>query len=214
MFLGYQNNKIVAYTKYLLDPTFYIFDKVVETEDVYVLDGDEYVLYDDNYKAKQLELLRTEKLNEAVVKCSEKRYNQTFTVELQGQECEFDTTEQTQSDLQTAAIVTATGATYDNWVTNNGVVLNLTAEDIQSVFAVFFSLISPLYTKQLEYIEQINACETVEELEAIVINYDDEAVDPEEPTEEINEEQTEATEEVTEENSETETEEETEETEE
>ena len=176
MFLGYQNGKIKAYTETLLDPSFYNFDDVVETDEEYVLDGDEYVLNDDNYKKKQFELLRADKLNEAVFKCSEKRYSQTFTVELQEKICEFDTTEQTQSDLQTAAIVTSMGGTYDNWVTNNGVVLNLTAEDIQTVFGQFFALVSPLYTKQLEYIEQINACETAEEIEAIVIDYNAECI--------------------------------------
>lgn len=147
-----------------------------------MVDGEPAV--NPDYEAEQLQKAKELKLNEAVYKCSEKRYNQTFTVEIQEQECEFDTTEQTQSDLQTAAIVTANGGTYDNWVTNNGVVLNLTAEDIQTVFGQFFALVSPLYTKQLEYVEHINACETIEELENTVINYGEEETD----TEQVNEE--------------------------
>ena len=42
----------------------------------------------------------------------------------------FDTTDETQRDLQTAALVTATGITYDDWATNNGITLNLTNQDI------------------------------------------------------------------------------------
>ena len=134
-----------------------------------MVDGEPAV--NPEYDNEQFLLYQADKLNEAVFKCSEKRYSQTFTVELHKQECVFDTTEQTQSDLQTAAIVTSTGGTYNNWVTNNGVVLNLTAEDIQTVFGLFFALVSPLYTKQLEYVEQINSCETIEELEKIEISY-------------------------------------------
>lgn len=148
-----------------------------------LIDGEPVI--NPDYEREHFEEVKALKLKEAETKCTEKRYNQTFTVELQEQECEFDTTEQTQSDLQTAAIVTSSGGTYDNWVTNNGVVLNLTMQDVQTVFAQFFLLVSPLYTKQLEYIQQINACTTAEEVEAIIINYGDEA---EEPIEEVNEE--------------------------
>lgn len=182
MFLGYQNEKIKFYTKTPLDMVLYNLDKIEETDEEYILNGDEYVLKDEEWEHEHFEQVKALKLKEAETKCTEKRYNQTFTVELQEQECEFDTTEQTQSDLQTAAIVTSSGGTYDNWVTNNGVVLNLTMQDVQTVFAQFFSLVSPLYTKQLEYIQEINACTTAEEVENIVINYSDE------PIEETNEE--------------------------
>ncbi len=52
MYLGYQNDKIKFYTQTPLDPVLYNLDKVEETHDEYVLDGDEYVKNDDNYKAK------------------------------------------------------------------------------------------------------------------------------------------------------------------
>jgi len=153
-----------------------------------IVDGEPVI--NPDYEQEHFEQVKALKLKEAETKCTEKRYNQTFTVTLQEQDCEFDTTEQTQSDLQTAAIVTSSGGTYDNWVTNNGVVLNLTMQDVQTVFAQFFLLVSPLYTKQLEYIQQINACTTAEEIEAIVINYGDEPI--EEETDEENSEVEEA----------------------
>ena len=153
-----------------------------------IVDGEPVI--NPDYEREHFEQVRALKLKETETKCTEKRYSQTFTVELQEQECEFDTTEQTQSDLQTAAIVTSSGGTYDNWVTNNGVVLNLTMQDVQTVFAQFFLLVSPLYTKQLEYVQQINACTTAEEVETIVINYGDEPI--EEETDEENSEVEEA----------------------
>ena len=53
MFLGYQNGKIKFYTETKLDTTFYNLDKVEETQDEYVLDGDEYVLKDEVWEEKQ-----------------------------------------------------------------------------------------------------------------------------------------------------------------
>lgn len=58
MYLGYQNNKIKFYTEQPLDTALYNLDEIKETTDTYVLDGDEYVLYDDTYKEKQAKLER------------------------------------------------------------------------------------------------------------------------------------------------------------
>ena len=53
MFLGYQNDKIKFYTEEPLNQEFYNLDKVEETDKEYVLDGDCYVLNDDEYKERQ-----------------------------------------------------------------------------------------------------------------------------------------------------------------
>lgn len=53
MFLGFQNGQIKFYTEQPLDLELYNLDKVEETQDEYVLDGDCYVLKDEEYEAKQ-----------------------------------------------------------------------------------------------------------------------------------------------------------------
>lgn len=53
MYLGFQNGKIKFYTEQQLDKAFYNLDKVEETNLEYVLDGDEYVLKDEAWEAKQ-----------------------------------------------------------------------------------------------------------------------------------------------------------------
>ena len=53
MFLGYQNNKIKFYTEKPLNPTIYNVDKWEETENEYVLDGEDYVLKDEVWEEKQ-----------------------------------------------------------------------------------------------------------------------------------------------------------------
>ena len=53
MYLGYQGNKIKFYTEAPLDAVLYNLDLIEETQEEYVLDGDEYVINDDSYKQKQ-----------------------------------------------------------------------------------------------------------------------------------------------------------------
>jgi hypothetical protein len=58
MYLGYQKGKIKFYTEQPLDKEFYNLDKVEETELEYVLDGEEYVLKDEAWEAKQAQAER------------------------------------------------------------------------------------------------------------------------------------------------------------
>lgn len=53
MYIGYQNGKIKFYTEQPLDKKFYNLDKVEETQDEYVLDGEEYVLKNEAWEEKQ-----------------------------------------------------------------------------------------------------------------------------------------------------------------
>lgn len=53
MYLSYQNGKIVGYTAEPQDLILYNLDKVEETQDEYVLDGEEYVLKDSVWEEKQ-----------------------------------------------------------------------------------------------------------------------------------------------------------------
>ena len=53
MYLGYQNEKIKFYTEQPLDLETYNLDKVEETQDEYVLDGEEYVLKNEAWEEKQ-----------------------------------------------------------------------------------------------------------------------------------------------------------------
>ena len=53
MYLGYQNGKIKFYTEQPLNQEFYNLEKVEETDQEYVLDGEEYVLKDEVWEEKQ-----------------------------------------------------------------------------------------------------------------------------------------------------------------
>ena len=53
MYLGYQNGKIKFYTETKLDTALYNIDKVEETQEEYIFDGEEYVLKDEAWEEKQ-----------------------------------------------------------------------------------------------------------------------------------------------------------------
>lgn len=121
--------------------------------------------------AEKFEIAKADKYAENDFKASEARYNQEFTLTLQDKICLFDTTEQTQRDLLTAFAVCSTGATYDGWVTNNGVELDLTIEDVALISATFKEK-SNVYGKWNEYKQAIDSAETIADVEGIIINYD------------------------------------------
>ena len=56
MYLGYQNDKIISYTEQPLDKTLYNLDKIEETFDEYVLDGNQYVLKNASWEQEQAAL--------------------------------------------------------------------------------------------------------------------------------------------------------------
>lgn len=53
MFLGYQNNKIKYYVEQPLNPSIYNVDRWEETNEEYILDGDEYVLKNEEWEERQ-----------------------------------------------------------------------------------------------------------------------------------------------------------------
>ncbi len=120
---------------------------------------------------KSLADIKAEKYEENDYKASQARYCRGFTITIQEQECVFDTTQTTQTDLLTAFAVCSTGATYDGWVTNNGVELDLTLEDVALISATFKQK-SNVYGKWNEYKTDIDRAQTIKELERIVIDYD------------------------------------------
>ena len=69
------------------------------------------------------------------------RTSHVFTVTLQNHECEFDTTDKTQADLNSAAISASMGQPW-LWTTNNRISLMLTAEDIQTISATYMTVVN------------------------------------------------------------------------
>ncbi|MBE7084222.1 MAG: DUF4376 domain-containing protein [Clostridiales bacterium] len=128
------------------------------------------IVKNPNYPIEQLKKAKTAKYEENSQKAKEARYSKKFTVTLQEKECEFDTSEETQRDLLTAFDVCSSGITYDGWITNNGVEIDLTLEDILIISATFKEK-SSVYGQWNAYKTAIDNASTVEEVERITINY-------------------------------------------
>lgn len=124
--------------------------------------------FDDTELLKNLKKM---KYDENDTKADLKRYGQTFILTLQDKNCEFDTKAQTQADLLTAFAVCTTGQAYDNWVCNNGVVIDLTMEDVV-IISNKFKEMTNVYPHWNYYKALIDNAKTVAEVEAIVIDYD------------------------------------------
>ena len=114
---------------------------------------------------------KAEKYAENDTKASQARYGKEFTLTIQEQECVFDTSQTTQTDLLTAFAVCSSGATYDGWVTNNGVELDLTLQDV-ALISQTFKAESDVYHQWNEYKQAIDNAQTIKEVERININYD------------------------------------------
>ena len=98
------------------------------------------------------------------------RTSHVFTVTLQNQECEFDTTDKTQADLNSAAISASMGQPW-LWTTNNRITLSLTVEDIQIVSLAYMQSVNADIAKWTEFEEQIEQAQSVEAVNAIVLDY-------------------------------------------
>lgn len=149
-----------------------VSEEIYFNRERYIYEDGEIVL-NPNYEEEQLAKAKADKYAENDLKASETRYNQEFTIKLHNRNCIFDTSEQTQRDLLTAFAVCSSGGTYDGWVTNNGVTLNLTLEDVTLISATFKEK-SDVYGTWNEYKTAIDEAETIEEVNNIIINYDGE----------------------------------------
>ena len=136
----------------------------------------EIILYNGKYVFKRdvsNDLFRdavTQKRQENEQKADEARYNQEFVVTLQNKECIFDTTDKTQKDLLTAFAICSTGETYDGWVTNNNITIDLTMDDLMVIYPEFKQR-SNVYEKWSYFETQISNARTIADIEAIIIDY-------------------------------------------
>ena len=114
--------------------------------------------------------LKTKKYYENQKALDKARTSHVFTVTLQNHECEFDTTDKTQADLNSAAISASMGQPW-LWTTNNRITLSLTTEDIQIVSLAYMQSVNADIAKGTEFEEQIEQAQTVEAINAIVLDY-------------------------------------------
>ena len=148
-----------------------IAEEIKKLKDKFKIENNKIVQKsDEEYEKEQFEKAKQLKYRENEEKSDYARYNQNFTVIVQEKECVFDTSSKTQTDLLTAFAVCSTGLTYDGWITNNGIELNLTLDDV-SLISAYFKELSNVYPKWNYFKNLIDNAKTIEELNSIVIDY-------------------------------------------
>ncbi len=142
-----------------------VYTEISETTENYILHNGQYLT-----ESEALVELKKQKQQENQKALDVARTSHTFVVTLQNQECEFDTKDKTQSDLNSAAIASGMGQPW-LWTTNNRITLSLTAEDIQVVSAAYMQAVNADIAKWTAFEEQIEQAETIVAVENIVIEY-------------------------------------------
>lgn len=165
MYLGYQNNKIKFYTEQPLNADLYNIDEVVFTEDEYVLCGDEYVLKTDNKaveQAKQVKIAQNDTARDEAL--------------LQGvvyKDVLFDS--DTDQKINLLAIVSTMGDEDTiTWFGMDNVPLECNKLDLINIGGLITQLHSFCWNKNALIKSAINEAATIEEVDAIEINYESE----------------------------------------
>lgn len=149
-----------------------------EYYDNYQLYGNDYYIYDNGeivvnpeYEEIKLNEAKQAKYNEALSKAYD--YEENGTVEYKN--CVFEMSKSNRDNLRdTVDALVATGQTQTTWNDKNDELVILTLEDIQYIrLNLILGNIQKLWiTDYPSYLEQINNAATIEEVEAIEINYE------------------------------------------
>ena len=185
MYLGYQNDKIKFYTEQPLNQALYNLDKVEETQEEYVLDGDEYVLKDAEYVSKKLQEAKEIKYAEANLKAFQYLESGKAVYEY-AEGKSIEATDGNIAKLGLALVNFILQQDYTStieWNTKENENVQLNAELLQGIVAGLQAIQAEVWTIKFPvYNTQIAEAETVEEVEAIIIDY---SVNEEEIKEEV-----------------------------
>lgn len=186
MYLGYQNGKIKFYTEKPLDTVLYNIDKVEQTQYEYIFNGEEYILKPDDYEEQLLKQAQQAKLQEASDKAFEYR-NVTGLVSFNARPIDtsllaegeitlvLHTELLNQNDFFQRMTGFSTGMFTDDIIynTKEDILVYLNAEETQAIYYAIVDRAGRLWNEDyMTYKALIEGCTTAEEVEKIVIDYD------------------------------------------
>lgn len=198
MYLGYQKEKIKFYTETPLDKELYSLDRIEETEAEYVFNGDEYVLKTAEWETQQLQKAKDAKYTEALTKAYtylgsgdayyELREGITFEasdsniskltscmLDLGRQEAFADAGDDITKIIENLINIfkgKISGKTI-KWTTREDVLIDLNVLEIVKILKGIEAIQSVVWSiKYPDYLKQIKNAETIQEVNAIVIDYE------------------------------------------
>lgn len=155
--------------------------EIVETEEyLYALEPNEYyedgeIKINENYEAEQLQVAKDAKYNEIYqgAKSYLESGNATFALS-DTQHIEATDGNIGKLSAYALAFITGTFSSTDTveWTTKEDEVISLTQETLTQVMLGLGAVQAEIWNVRFTaYITQLNACTTIEEVEAIVVNY-------------------------------------------
>lgn len=182
MFLGYQKGIIKFYTVEPLNPQLYPVDRWEKTEEEYVLEGDTYVKVDAEYIEKKLQEAKEAKKQEATQKAFEYLEGGDALFEFIQDENVYHI-EATDGNIAkiglkaTALLIVQDYETTFPWNTKEDINIQINALEGKAIAEGLGAIQDVVWTiKFPHYLEEINQAETIEEVEAIVIDYESEEI--------------------------------------
>lgn len=169
MFIAKNNDLIILAdeTKEALEEKlqFMVYTSIEETIDTYILVNGKYEKVD-----QALVIKKQEKQQENTTK-AQQAIQDGYVV---FKEAQFETNTQTCSDLtSTMLLMQAAGIETYNWLSRDDKVVTLTLEDFGTLGGLIATYKNTVWnTKYVAFKQQIEAATTIEEVEAIVIDYD------------------------------------------
>ena len=172
MYLGYQKEKIKFYTEQPLNQALYNIDRIEETDDEYILDGDNYVLKDAEYIAKQLQLAKQSKYQEANSKANDYLQSGEALFEFEPDK-HIEATDGNIAKMNAYLTGLQAGAFKEvTWVSKEDEILTLNTEDVTTILLGLGQVQADIWSNQfLAYKNAIDEATTVEEVNAIEISY-------------------------------------------
>lgn len=176
MYLGYQNGKIRFYTENELDPVLYCLEKSVKTNKKYVVYGGEYVLYDDDVKAKILQDTKEAKYQEALE--GAKSYIENKALYRYDDNTTIEATDGNIGKFSAYALALLSGrANSATWTSKEDNALSLNLEDVTKILMGLGAVQADIWNVQfLAYKNEIENAETKEDVEKIEIIYNSEGI--------------------------------------
>ena len=186
MYLGYQNGKIKFYTEEPLQAEFYNLDKIEQTDKEYILQGDEYVLKPDDYEEQLLKQAQQTKLQEASEKAFEYR-DKYGLVQFNARPVDTSLLEEGETTLVLHTELLNQNDFFQRMVgfnsglftgdviynTKEDILIYLNAEETQAIYYAIVDRAGRLWNEDyMTYKALIEGCKTAEEVEQIVIDYD------------------------------------------
>lgn len=172
MYLGYQGEKIKFYTEQPLNETIYNITRTEQTDDEYVLFGDEYVQKNDPALLQNVKEAKYEEANLKAFQYLESG-EAVFTYE-EGKSIEA--TDGNIAKLGLALVNFILQQDYTStieWNTKENENVQLNAEQLQTIVAGLQYIQSVVWTVKFPaYNTAISEATTVEEVEAIEVNYE------------------------------------------